>query len=145
MLNPNDRQVGGSHYVASFQHWDYVDAAYLNYYEAQVTKYLARWRKKNGKEDVEKAIHYYEKLLALYDRHPFRSWLRRKLLPLSRWKRLNVLDDFTGANELRPLELELFEGLSLYRNRKELLLLRPLFTELLAQASLLEGRRGRNR
>jgi hypothetical protein len=61
-LSVNDRQVGGTHYSAPYQHWDFVIDGGLSYMEAQITRYVARHRKKNGAEDIEKAIHYAEKL-----------------------------------------------------------------------------------
>ena len=59
----NERQVGGTHYQAEIQHWDYVLANGLGYLEGQITKYVTRWRKKGGVEDLEKARHYLEKLI----------------------------------------------------------------------------------
>lgn len=59
----NDRQIGGNHYRSMIQHWDYVVANEIPYLEAQVIKYLTRWRKKNGMEDVLKAKHYLDKLI----------------------------------------------------------------------------------
>jgi hypothetical protein len=59
----NERQVGGTHYRSEIQHWDYVVANDIPYLEAQVIKYLTRWRKKNGLEDVYKAQHYLQKLI----------------------------------------------------------------------------------
>lgn len=58
----NDTQVGGDHYRSPIQHWDYVLANKIPYLEAQVIKYLTRWRKKNGHQDVKKAQHYLQKL-----------------------------------------------------------------------------------
>ena len=63
MSEANKRQVGGNHYQTSIQHWDYVVANDIPYLEAQVIKYLTRWRKKNGMEDVYKAKHYLDKLI----------------------------------------------------------------------------------
>lgn len=63
MSSANERQVGGSHYASPIQHWDFVVANDIPYLEAQVIKYLMRWRKKNGLEDVLKAQHYLEKLI----------------------------------------------------------------------------------
>lgn len=62
-MGANERQVGGSHYRSEIQHWDYVVANDIPYLEAQVIKYLTRWRKKNGLQDVYKAQHYLEKLI----------------------------------------------------------------------------------
>jgi len=62
-IDPNHYQVGGSHYGGvTFQHWDFVIANHLGYFEGQITKYVLRWRKKNGKQDLQKALHYLQKL-----------------------------------------------------------------------------------
>ena len=61
----NKHQVGGRHYKAEFQHWDWVAYVGLGYFEGQITRYVMRWQKKNGVEDVKKAIHYTEKLMEL--------------------------------------------------------------------------------
>lgn len=59
MSNPNDRQVGGNHYkTGGVELWELFGPPFLMGY---ATKYL-RWRKKNGVEDLEKAIHIVEKL-----------------------------------------------------------------------------------
>lgn len=57
----NDRQVGGSHYAGAYQHWDFVHDLNLDYWQACASKYVTRWRKKNGLEDLAKAPHYMEK------------------------------------------------------------------------------------
>lgn len=59
----NDRQVGGSHYVSSYQHWDWVVDHDIPYLLGCATKYLIRWKKKNGIEDLEKSYHYVEKYI----------------------------------------------------------------------------------
>lgn len=62
-MGANDTQVGGDHYKASsFQPWD-IDRYWVGLLEHGVIKYTLRWRKKNGLEDIGKAIHYLEKLL----------------------------------------------------------------------------------
>lgn len=62
MANANDYQVGGNHYRAGVQHWDYVVTNDIPYLEAQVIKYLARWRKKSGPQDLFKARHFLQKV-----------------------------------------------------------------------------------
>lgn len=58
----NARQHGGDHYQGSeYQHWDWVHDVKLGYLAGNATKYAFRWRKKNGIEDLEKAIHYIDK------------------------------------------------------------------------------------
>lgn len=59
----NSRQVGGSHYKSKIEHWDYVLANDIPYLEAQIIKYVSRWRKKNGLQDLQKAKHFLEKLI----------------------------------------------------------------------------------
>lgn len=60
----NERQVGGQHYQAlPMQHWDYVAANELDYFQGQITKYVSRWKLKNGLEDLEKARHFLEKYI----------------------------------------------------------------------------------
>ena len=65
MQKANDMQVGGSHYAAAYQHWDLVEDWGVGYLEGCATKYLTRWRKKNGVQDLEKALHYATKLLEI--------------------------------------------------------------------------------
>lgn len=61
-MSANDRQVGGNHYKGDLQHWDFVLALNLPYLEAQVVRYVTRHKKKGGAEDLEKAIHFLQKL-----------------------------------------------------------------------------------
>jgi len=59
----SEKQVGGTHYKGDLQPIDVIDAWGLDFYEGSALKYLARHRKKNGAEDIKKAIHYLELLL----------------------------------------------------------------------------------
>lgn len=62
MTTANDRQEGGDHYQGSeYQHWDWVTDAELPYLIGNATKYVSRWRKKNGVQDLKKALHYIDK------------------------------------------------------------------------------------
>lgn len=61
----NQRMVGGTHYSGIFQHWDWVDALELGYIEGCLTKYVLRWYKKDGVKDLQKALHYTQKLVEL--------------------------------------------------------------------------------
>lgn len=62
-MSANDTQVGGEHYKAPIQHWDYVLANHIPYLEAQIIKYVTRWRLKNGLQDLQKARHFLDKLI----------------------------------------------------------------------------------
>ena len=59
-------QVGGSHYKGMrIQHVEFVHANNIPYIEANAIKYICRHRQKNGRQDIEKAIHYLQILLEL--------------------------------------------------------------------------------
>ena len=61
-----DKQVSGNHYKdCGIQPIEYIHANNLNYFEGNAVKYITRHRKKNGKADIEKAIHYLELLLEM--------------------------------------------------------------------------------
>jgi hypothetical protein len=62
-MSANESQVAGSHYQTAIQPWDFIVANNLGYLEGNVVKYVSRWRRKNGVEDLLKAMHYLEKLL----------------------------------------------------------------------------------
>lgn len=76
-MTVNDKQVGGSHYKSKIQHWDYVVANGLGYFEGQITKYVTRWRGKNGVEDLRKALHFLDKLIELKLKWGWWGWLVR--------------------------------------------------------------------
>lgn len=59
----NSRQVGGGHYAAPIQHWDFAASQGFDYFQGQITKYVTRWRKKNGIQDLEKALHFLQKYI----------------------------------------------------------------------------------
>ena len=68
MTNANARQVGGDHYRNKIHHWDWVASNELDYFQGQITKYVARWKSKNGIEDLKKAQHFLEKYIELEER-----------------------------------------------------------------------------
>jgi len=66
-MSANDRQVGGNHYSkhGKLQHWDVVHHFDLDYFQGVITKYLFRWKDKDGVKDLEKAMHFLEKYIEL--------------------------------------------------------------------------------
>jgi hypothetical protein len=68
----NERQVGGSHYQkhGMLQHWDIVHKFKLDYFQGQITKYVMRWKDKNGIQDLKKAAHFLEKYIELNEEKP---------------------------------------------------------------------------
>lgn len=58
------RQVGGEHYrTMSIQPIQFIVANDIPYREANVIKYITRWKNKNGVEDLRKARHYIDMLI----------------------------------------------------------------------------------
>lgn len=61
-----DKQVSGNHYKdCGIQPIEYIHANGLSYLEGNVIKYTTRHSKKNGRADIEKAIHYLELILEM--------------------------------------------------------------------------------
>lgn len=57
-------QVGGSHYKdMAIQPIEYILANRQEFVEGAVVKYVSRWRKKGGVEDLRKAVHLLELLI----------------------------------------------------------------------------------
>lgn len=89
----NARQVGGDHYKTPYEHWDFVPKVGLGYLAGCASKYLVRWRKKNGKQDLEKCLHYLEKA------HEKKEYPSMVLSSTSA-----ELYDFVSANEVHAEE-----------------------------------------
>ena len=100
-VKANARQVGGDHYAAAYQHWDFVTDIGMPYLHAQVCKYLMRWRKKNGKQDVEKAVHFLEKSIEVA---PLLAWTQCRTIPQSYIMELTYR--FLRSNDIEPTEPE---------------------------------------
>lgn len=64
-MEANEIQIGGTHYQRVYQHWDFVCDSELHYLLGNATKYISRWRDKNGIEDLKKTAHYISKAVEL--------------------------------------------------------------------------------
>ena len=65
-VNPYDKQIGGSHYLKyKIQPSKFVIENELLFPEGSVIKYICRHRFKNGKEDLEKAVHFIEMIIEI--------------------------------------------------------------------------------
>jgi hypothetical protein len=116
----NDRQVGGDHYKAAdgvLQHWDLIALYGIGYLEGNATKYVSRWRKKNGRVDLEKSLHYVDKMIELAQAGKLRPsgivpitvidsfvidhWINEReakiIEKLLRWETVDNLGDIKGA------------------------------------------------
>ena len=58
-------QIGGTHYQSlGIQPIEYIIANKLDFMEGNVVKYVPRWRRKNGLEDLKKAKSYLDRMIA---------------------------------------------------------------------------------
>jgi len=77
-MKANDHQVGGSHYKdRAIQPWDFIIANDLGFLEANVVKYVTRYKAKNGIKDLEKARHYLDKLIEVETAKLESSWTEK--------------------------------------------------------------------
>ena len=66
--DPKETQVGGNHYKnMAIQPIEYIMQNNLGYCEANIVKYVSRWKDKNGVEDLKKARHYIDILIGEQD------------------------------------------------------------------------------
>jgi hypothetical protein len=61
-----DKQEGGGHYKEfTIQPIEFITANDLSFLEGNIIKYVCRHKKKNGADDIKKAMHYCELLLQM--------------------------------------------------------------------------------
>lgn len=62
-----NKQEGGSHYKdMTIQPVEFITKNNIPFLEGNVIKYVCRHASKNGKQDIEKAIHYLELIKELH-------------------------------------------------------------------------------
>lgn len=123
-MDANDKQIGGQHYKSALQHWDIVDTYEVPYLEGCATKYLSRWRKKNGAQDLEKAKHYVEKLI---EQLPLRS--RPTYVPG------HILDRFQAENGIPAEDMEPIRKIFCWDQKADLQVAITWIDALIAEAS----------
>lgn len=66
-----NEQIGGSHYKDyAIQPTEFIHRNNIPFIEGNVIKYVCRHKRKNGRQDIEKAIHYLKLLLEFeYDKN----------------------------------------------------------------------------
>jgi hypothetical protein len=100
-------QEGGNHYQAEYQHWDWVQETGIGYLVGNATKYLSRWHKKNGVQDLVKAKTYLEKIIAT--RHlPGADWHYRE----ASYRTRVLTEKFIKCNQIQQAEEEIIWNLS---------------------------------
>ena len=107
-MSANTEQVGGTHYCSPYQPWDFAMDLFAGcFFLGNANKYITRWRKKNGVEDLRKALHYLEKRLELED-----QGRAHMLAILSQEARAALLARYVEANELQFPEEEVLDHMA---------------------------------
>jgi len=98
MTTANQMQVGGDHYrndQDGCQHWDFMLANYgCSYLVGCATKYIVRWRKKNGIQDLKKASHYVMKMQEAAADNLISPLPDRTKIPLGTFFEANEVEDW---------------------------------------------------
>lgn len=108
-------QVGGDHYSAinGYEHWDWAIDTGLGYLDGCATKYISRWWKKNGIQDLLKARTYILKMITNFD-----AVYALSIEPPHNIDKLNA--NFQKANQLPDLEYEICCILSDWQTKDQL-------------------------
>lgn len=125
MSDVNKIQVGGDHYRSEYQHWDFIEDWNLTYLIGCATKYVCRAYKKSGKMDLEKALHYIDKIAERYKRGRTRSAYLCGVVSRT------DISKFAICNNLDEKQAAAFELLVTWDNLNDLNLARVYVQEIL--------------
>jgi len=114
-------QVGGNHYSAAYQHWDWAMDVDLGYFEAAASKYAFRWYKKNGLEDLDKARSYLIKAKEGYvSRRKFNRCYHVHVLMNCREKAKEKYRNFVNSAKVPEVEAGLCLRIAEWHNDTDL-------------------------
>jgi hypothetical protein len=107
----NSRQVGGTHYKKMvLEHWDLVAIFGWDYFQGQISRYMMRWKAKDGLKDLQKMVHVAQKYLEIetlrVEGKLTWSLLRETMTKLEREMAMDDAQRFesrTGADTVLPL------------------------------------------
>lgn len=128
MSGANATQIGGNHYAqgGDVQHWDFITVNGIGYLEGCATKYVARWRKKGGIEDLKKARHYVQKL---------RECLAQNRLLASRFLKPKITaEQFAAANGLTGVEQAAVALIAFWEDESDLAAAEEIITNMIETA-----------
>ena len=130
-MSANERSP--AHYIAHYQHWDLVIAIPMSYLAGCSTKYVCRWRNKDGLNDLHKALHYLDKMIETYIPVPIPRTMSRSEIQYE-------VSRFSAANHLSVIEEEYILLLSNYRYEDDLRTARLILEDIieLAEGELLK-------
>lgn len=90
--NPLNVQVGGTHYKnVQYQPVEFSCHNHLNFIQGTMIKYVVRYRNKNGKEDLEKVLHYADLGQSLQPKSYFVE--KGTMVDVGRFRKMNNLSE----------------------------------------------------
>lgn len=90
-----DTQIGGSHYTSlSIQPIELIVKLKCSFIQGCIVKYISRYKKKNGLQDLEKCVHYAKLSLELEDQN------KRSLKP----RELELINEYIKKNRFTILQ-----------------------------------------
>ena len=93
------KQVGGDHYRSlAIQPTEYCHKNRLGFCESSVVKYVTRHRAKNGRQDLEKAIHFLHLLIEMEYPDGVGAELASFSRPDSEWRSIEDLPPIPQEN-----------------------------------------------
>ncbi|PWT89992.1 MAG: hypothetical protein C5B54_07980 [Acidobacteria bacterium] len=111
-MSANDKKI--PHYNTEYQHWDLAVAIPMSYLVGCSTKYVVRWRKKGGIDDLHKAMHYLDKLMDTYLPVPIPRTMSRSEIQYE-------ISRFAALNHLSIIEEEFIFKLCSYKSEDDLM------------------------
>lgn len=67
-----------SHYFGSIQPIDFIEDQQLGFHEANIIKYIARWKKKGKVEDLYKVAWYLNRLIQFVKREGIKVYIDKE-------------------------------------------------------------------
>lgn len=97
-MNPLQEQIGGSHYKNfKMQPIELIAKTRCSFIQGNIIKYISRYKEKNGKQDLEKVIHYAQLALELGDRGNLG------------FRKANAFSAYCQANELSSAQTRIIQ------------------------------------
>lgn len=62
-MKDKDSKISPSYYKVGIQPIDYIESWNMDYCAGNIVKYITRYKRKNGREDLLKAKWYLERLI----------------------------------------------------------------------------------
>jgi len=83
---PQYTQVGGNHYTKfPIQPYEFISKNDLSFFQGNVVKYVCRYQRKGGVEDLKKIVHYCQlEMLKINDMK------KEKIMPRKNYKRKTI-------------------------------------------------------